>query len=88
MLRIQGDSATAGKFAQGDPVPTPAKSQFDAVMNDTITGEPLTESGGAKEIYRALFQHPCADRVLYRFAATLFENNSGNPRLVEQVCEQ
>src|SRR5262245_51156216 len=87
-LAIYRNGAPASQLAQVDSVATPAKTQLDAAMNESLPSHPLADARFVEDVHSALFQNACADTAFDVLAAAVFEHDRFNALQPQQPPKQ
>src|SRR5262245_65933799 len=73
-LAVDRDGAPAGQFMHIDAMATPAKTQFDAVVDEPLSPHPLADARFVEDVHRALLQQARPDHALHILPAAGFDH--------------
>jgi hypothetical protein len=73
VLGVDGDAASSGEIVEVDAMASTRKSQFDSVMDQTLSLQAVRQASFNKEIDSALFEHAGTDAFFAVLAAARFE---------------
>src|SRR5262245_11781630 len=87
-LAVDRDGAPAGQLMHIDAMATPAKTQLDAVVDESLSTHPLADASFVEDVHSALLQHARPDAALDILAAAGFDHYGFDALQPQQTTEQ
>jgi len=87
-LAIDRDGAPAGQLMHIDAMATPAKTQLDAVMDQSLSPHPLADARFVEHVRRSLLQHAGPDAAFDILAAAGFDHDGFDALQPQQATKQ
>ena len=87
VLRVDRHGAAAGETAQIDAMAAAAEAQFEAVMSQAESRQPLADAGLFEQVDGALFEQAGADALFDISAAASLEHDRLDAGKVQQMRE-
>jgi hypothetical protein len=87
LLTVDGNRPTVRQFREGNTVTLTSEAQFNAMMDEPLALEPISNAHPLQQIDRTLLKHAGTDATLDVCPITRFKDDRVNARLPQQFRE-